>query len=79
MAMALLAFAAFLHCDELVKLRCCDVLFSGVGSGGAGGLAPRHEVYNDDLLYTVVLYVRVHSILVNRLHVLNMLKLVNRT
>ena len=27
MAMALLAFSAFLRCDELVKLRCCDVIF----------------------------------------------------
>ena len=27
-AMALLAFSAFLHCDKLVKLRCCDVVFS---------------------------------------------------
>ena len=36
-------------------------------------------VHNDDLLYTVVLYVRVQSILVDRLHVLNLLKLVNRT
>ena len=27
-AMALLAFSAILRCDELVKLRCCDVVFS---------------------------------------------------
>lgn len=30
-AMAILAFAAFLRCDELVKLRCCDVLFNPSG------------------------------------------------
>ena len=35
--------------------------------------------YKDDLLYTVVLYVRVHSILVNCLQVLKQLKLVNGT
>ena len=34
--------------------------------------------YKDDLLYTVVLYVRVHSTLVNCLHVLKLLKLMNR-
>ena len=28
MAMALLAFAAFLRCDELIKLRACDVSFA---------------------------------------------------
>lgn len=28
MAMALLAFSAFLRCDELVNLRCCDVVFN---------------------------------------------------
>ena len=31
MAMVILAFAAFLHCDELVKLRCCNVLFNPSG------------------------------------------------
>ena len=69
-------------------LAYCSI--SGIGSGRAGGgyspprlesggaLPPRREVYNDNILYTVVLYVRVHSILVNCLHVLNLLKLVNR-
>ena len=27
LAMSFLAFAAFLQCDELVRLRCCDVKF----------------------------------------------------
>ena len=29
LAMAMLAFSAFLRCDELIKLRCCDITFNG--------------------------------------------------
>ena len=45
-ASALLSFAAFLRYDEVAKLRCCDIRFSGVSFPGSS-LLPRNNFTYD--------------------------------